>query len=179
MVRVGNFQDYKICYKERLVGVGSCKIWFELPYNGECTSRLYIPILKGGLMPSCTGKADGIYRFDHSSLEQSSYNFRDYFEIGRVCDAYYKCNVGTITIVKCANGTVFHMDSGACKPGNSSLPNSCQLYCNPEKTGIEPFPVNVEECPYPLQFSETTGRCENFDEVYCGSRKEEKYICMC
>lgn len=149
MVRVGNFQDYKICYKERLVGVSSC--W----------------------------KADGIYRFDHSSLEQSSYNFRDYFEIGRVCDAYYKCNVGTITIVKCANGTVFHMDSGACKPGNSSLPNSCQLYCNTEKTGIEPFPVNVEECPYPLQFSETTGRCENFDEVYCGSRKEEKYICMC
>lgn len=83
-----------------------------------------------------------------------------------------------ITVVKCKNETVFHMDSGRCKPGNSSLPNSFQLYCNPRKTNVSPFPVNVAECPYPLQFSKTTGRCENFAEVNSGTRREEKYICI-
>lgn len=177
MVQIFNYHNFKICFKERLVGEGSCKLWFELPYKGKCTSRLDIPVSKGGLMPSCTGKNDGIYRFDHSSALENFLYYGDYFHIGRVCDAYYKCLGGTITVVKCENGTVFHMDSNTCKPGNSSLPNSCQLYCNPEKTSINPFPVNVDECPYPLQFSETTGRCENFTEVACGTRKEEKYIC--
>nr|XP_034306554.1 uncharacterized protein LOC105340247 isoform X1 [Crassostrea gigas] len=177
MVQIFNFHNFKICFKERLVGEGSCKLWFELPYKGKCTSRLDIPVSKGGLMPSCTGKNDGIYRFDHSSALENFLYYGDYFHIGRVCDAYYKCLGGTITVVKCENGTVFHMDSNTCKPGNSSLPNSCQLYCNPEKTSIDPFPVNVDECPYPLQFSETTGRCENFTEVACGTRKEEKYTC--
>eukprot|EP00105_Crassostrea_gigas_P024280 XP_011444485.1 PREDICTED: uncharacterized protein LOC105340228 [Crassostrea gigas] len=177
MVQIFNFHNFKICFKERLVGEGSCKLWFELPYKGKCTSRLDIPVSKGGLMPSCTGKNDGIYRFDHSSALENFMYYGDYFHIGRVCDAYYKCLGGTITVVKCENGTVFHMDSNTCKPGNSSLPNSCQLYCNPEKTSIDPFPVNVDECPYPLQFSEKTGRCENFTEVACGTRKEEKYTC--
>lgn len=175
MVQIFILNNFSICFKERLVGEGSGKLWFKLPYNGKCTSRLDVPISKGGLMPSCTGKTDGIYRFNHSSTRL---NFYDYFGIGRVCDAYYKCLSGNITVVKCENGTVFHMDSNTCKPGNSSLPISCQFYCNPQKTNIFPFPVNVAECPYPLQFSETTGRCENFTEVNCGTRKEEMYICM-
>lgn len=168
---------FKICYKDRLVGEGSCKDWFEMPYQGKCMSRLEIPISVGGLMPSCTGKSDGIYRFDHPSANDMG-GRNDFYEIGRVCDGYYKCSGGMIEVVKCENGTVFHMDSNTCKSGNSSLPNSCQLYCNPRKTKLRPFPVNVMECPYPLQFSETTGRCENFTEVNCGTRKEETYICM-
>lgn len=175
MVQIRNFHEFKICFKERLVQEGSCKLWFELPFNGKCTSRLDIPISERGLMPSCKGKTDGIHRFDHPSGLGMDYG--DYFYIGRVCDVYFKCRGGNITIVKCDNGTVFHMDSNTCKPGNSSLPNSCQLYCNPQKTTVNPFPVNVAECPYPLQFSETTGRCENFDQVNCGKRREEKYTC--
>lgn len=124
---------FKICYKDRLVGEGSCKDWFEMPYQGKCMSRLEIPISVGGLMPSCTGKSDGIYRFDHPSANDMG-GHNDFYQIGRVCDGYYKCSGGMIEVVKCENGTVFHMDSNTCKSGNSSLPNSCQLYCNPRKT---------------------------------------------
>lgn len=90
MVQILNYHNFKICFKERLVGEGSCKLWFELPYKGKCTSRLDIPVSKGGLMPSCTGKNDGIYRFDHSSALENFLYYGDYFHIGRVCDAYYK-----------------------------------------------------------------------------------------
>lgn len=52
---------------------------------------------------------------------------------------------------------MFHMDNNTCNSANS--------YCNPQKTTIHPFSLNVMECPYLLQFSETTGLCKNFTEV--------------
>lgn len=125
MVQISSFHEFKICFKERLVQEGSCKLWFELPFNGICTSRLDIPISKGGLMPSCKGKADGIHHFDYPSGLGMDYG--DYFYIGWVCDVYFKCRGGNITIVKCNNGIVFHMDSNTFKPGNSSLPNNCTV----------------------------------------------------
>lgn len=158
MVEISRYYNtFKICYKDRLVGEGRCKDWFELPYLGKCTSRLEIPISEGGLMPSCIGKSDGIYRFDHPSANREG-GRDDFYQIGRVCDGYYECSGGIIKVVKCENGTVFHIDSNTCKSGNSSLPTSCQLYCNPQKTTIGPFPVNVMECPYPLQLDNWTMR---------------------
>ena len=184
---VSKLVNYKICFKERLKREGSCKLWFELPYHGKCTSRLEIPISEGGHLPSCSGLSDGIYRFDRPSGQYYEVRtmsggivpvqYGDYFGLGRVCDVYYICSQGNITVVKCKNGTVFHSDVGACRPGNSSIARNCQVYCNPEKNDVNPLPLNVAECPYPLQFSETTKRCENFTKVICGTRSEETYFC--
>ncbi|XP_062572209.1 uncharacterized protein LOC134234164 [Saccostrea cucullata] len=132
----------------------------------------------GDLLSSCKQKVDGTYRFTGDS---GLMKFGDYFGIGRACDAYYRCDNGDITIKKCPSGTVFHADMGDCKSGNSSLPQSCQLYCNPyaddkfHDSGS--FPERVAECPYPLQFSERTKQCENFTDVNCASRREEKDYC--
>ncbi|XP_061178768.1 uncharacterized protein LOC133187419 [Saccostrea echinata] len=171
------WNSYMICLKERLLGVGSCDTE-ELPYKGKCTSRLEVPKSEhnGGLLPSCEKKVDGIYRFIGDS---SVMNFGDYIRIGHVCDAYYRCDSGNITVVRCPNGTVFHSDVGVCKFGNSSLPEYCQLYCNPyrSKKFNGCFPPRIAECPPPLQFSERTKQCENFTEVNCGSRTEIKYYC--
>ena len=143
IIEISKQVNYKICFKERLIREGSCKLWFELPYHGKCTSRLEIPVSEGGHLPSCSGMSDGIYRFDLPSgqyIERRDMfgdmmpmQYGDYFGRGRVCDFYYMCSQGNITVVKCKNGTVFHSDVGACRPGNSSIASNCQLYCNPEK----------------------------------------------
>ena len=155
-------------------------VWITIPRKVHKPTWNTYEFFRERSFASCHGMPDGIYRFTHSSDLYSEFrliNFGDYYSIGRVCDAYYRCTRGAITVVKCKNGTVFDRLVGACRPGNASLPDSCQLYCNPEKKDVHPFPVNVEECPYPLQFSETTRRCENFTDVICGGRKEEKYAC--
>ncbi|XP_062568424.1 uncharacterized protein LOC134230602 [Saccostrea cucullata] len=176
-----SWNSYKMCLQERIVGFGSCDeghSWDakEVPYKGKCTDRFEVPTsVTGGLLQSCNQKADGVYRFNHNSAMM---NFGDYFGIGRACDAYYRCDSGNVTVVRCPNGTVFHADVGRCKSGNSSLPLTCQLYCNPSTSKFfGAFPARVAECPHPLQFSEKTNQCENFTEVNCGSRKEIKYYC--
>lgn len=78
--------------------------------------------------------------------------------------------------VKCPNGATFDLVSRSCKHGNHSIVLGCQLYCNPH-FGMFVFPNNLDECPYPEQFSDVTHRCENFTKVTCGSRPQVKYYC--
>ncbi|XP_061179377.1 uncharacterized protein LOC133188003 [Saccostrea echinata] len=171
--------SYTICLKGRLMAEGSCRLFEEVPYKGKCRDRFEVPITyPGGLLPSCKQKADGIYRFNYIRPVFGR-ETEDYFRIGHACDAYYRCDSGNITVVRCPPGTVFHSDIGDCKTGNSSLPQSCQLYCNPNQNDDFPgcFPPRIVECYYPSQFSERTKQCENFTEVNCGSRLEVKYQC--
>lgn len=98
------------------------------------------------------------------------------FGVGRKCDAYYRCQGGVASAVKCPSGTTFDSVSKSCKPGNHSIGLGCQLYCNPNFK-MYGFPNNLAECPYPEQFSEVTHRCENFTKVSCGSRPKIKEYC--
>lgn len=63
-------------------------------------------------------------------------------------------------------------------------PFKCQQYYNcsmlEDRDLIDGFchPVlHLTECIYPYMFSIDTLQCENFTDVKCGSRHEEKYYC--
>lgn len=170
---------YFNCFQERLLNTGTCEddsLWniYKIPYHGQCTNPFEVPFKDGGFLSSCEGKEDGNYRFEHDSYYRQQ---GDYFGFGRQCDAYYRCQRGVASAVKCPNGTVFESVSRSCKPGNHSIELGCQLYCNPNFKMWNGFPNNLAECPYPEQFSDVTHRCENFTKVTCGSRPQVKDYC--
>lgn len=149
----------------------------KIIHKGQCRNPYEVSHKDGGLQPSCEGKEDGNYSNDFGGyyIHFGQYT-KDYFGVGRKCDAYYQCKGGVATAVKCPNGTTFESLSRSCKPGNHSIGLGCQLYCNPnfDRYG---FPNNLAECPYPAQFSDVTNRCENFTKVNCGSRPQVKDYC--
>ncbi|XP_062602676.1 chitin-binding domain protein cbd-1-like [Saccostrea cucullata] len=105
--------SYIDCFQERLINKGTCKddkLWdiYKIPYNGKCTNPFEVPHKDGGFLSSCEGKTDGNYRFEHDSLYMGQ---GDYFGFGRQCDAFYRCQGGVATAVKCPNGTVFESES--------------------------------------------------------------------
>lgn len=98
---------YVICLQEREIGEGACTkdfIWHEqmYPFNGKCTQRYAIPnsYYGIGLLPDCSRKADGNYEYP-----------------SRPCDAYYKCEGGVASAVKCPPNTSFNKDTGICTTG--------------------------------------------------------------
>lgn len=95
---------YIICLQERVIAEGTCPRDTEwqakmFPYNGKCTHRFAIPTswFNIGLLPDCAGKADGHYQYPT-----------------RPCDAYYKCEGGVATAVKCPPNTNFDTDTRVC-----------------------------------------------------------------
>ncbi|XP_055999588.1 uncharacterized protein LOC125656654 [Ostrea edulis] len=171
--------SYINCFNERLMNKGTCEddvLWdiYKIPHSGKCTNPFEVPFKEGGFLSSCEGKPDGNYRFEHDSYYMQQ---GDYFGIGRQCDAFYRCQGGVATAVKCPRGSVFESQSRTCKAGNHSIELGCQLYCNPNFKMWNGFPNNLAECPYPEQFSERTQRCENFTKVTCGSRPQIKDYC--
>ena len=59
-------QHYVICYKDRCIGEYTCPIVDEMqqyfsPVYNACVGKFRIPPQYGGLMPNCTGKANGKY----------------------------------------------------------------------------------------------------------------------
>lgn len=92
------------CYANRLVEEGNCtvdSVWGTqtYPYNGTCTQRFAIPSSEApyGLLPYCSAKPDGNYQFRT-----------------RPCDAYYKCEGGRATAVKCPEHTLFDVTRRTC-----------------------------------------------------------------
>lgn len=65
-----------------------------------------------------------------------------------------------------------------CKSGEKVIhhPHLCSAYynCSNRNTALRNY---LEECPYPKLFSLRTFRCEPFERVQCGVRKEPKYAC--
>lgn len=158
-----------ICYKKRLLEKGKCKednIWKsrKLPYNGTCTSVLAIP---GESLPSCAGRPNG------------NYDTSQFFSTGPwLCKAYYNCKDGVTTAHVCPNGTVFDGKSGECKMGSYAFSAMCQLYCSSlEWSEGYDFSEGMNECEYPQLFSSESAACENFTDVTCGTRHEEKEGC--
>lgn len=171
--------SYFNCFRERLLNMGKCEddsLWNinKIIYDGQCRNPYEVSYKDGGLLSSCDGKMDGNYANELPDLYFGGH--RDYFRVGRKCDAYYRCLGGVASAVKCPNGTTYDSLSKNCTPGNHSIGLGCQLYCHPnfEMFG---FPNNLDECPYPEQFSDVTHRCENFTKVTCGSRPQVKYYC--
>lgn len=98
---------YKICKDGRPVHVGHCngdKIWGgqTFPYNGKCTHIYALPtdFFDVGRLPSCKGQLNGNYQFPD-----------------RPCDAYYRCEDGVSSPVKCPTNTVFDSVTKTCKEG--------------------------------------------------------------
>ena len=92
------------CYQHRLVEEGICPIdqlWGTQTYPllGNCTQRFAIPmsITPYGRLPTCNGKRDGNYPFST-----------------RPCDAYYRCDGGRATAVKCTDYTYFDVTQRKC-----------------------------------------------------------------
>lgn len=74
----------------REIGEGTCTrdtIWQE-----QC--------INVGLLPNCSENTDGHYEYQ-----------------SRPCDAYYKCEGGVATAVKCPPDTSFNVDTGICMAG--------------------------------------------------------------
>lgn len=97
---------YIFCKDNRTIDEGYCPPDYEwgiqqFPYNGQCVHLYAIPreYVSSGLLPSCNGKADGNYQY----LER--------------CDAYYKCENGMATAVKCPDNTVFDSSNRTCEIG--------------------------------------------------------------
>lgn len=101
----GNLSSfYMICLNRRTIETGDCpkdKEWNEYTYvyKGQCVHRDAIPSEYNsfGYLPSCNGKTDGNYQY----LQR--------------CDAYYKCEDGVASAVKCPNGTVFDAIKRSCE----------------------------------------------------------------
>lgn len=92
------------CYGNRLVEEGNCtvdSVWGTQTfiYNGTCTQSFAIPASEAdyGLLPSCSAKPDGNYQFRT-----------------RPCDAYYRCEGGRATAVKCPEHTLFDVTRRTC-----------------------------------------------------------------
>lgn len=92
------------CYRNRLVEEGHCPIDREwgtqtYPYKENCTHRFAISTSEAsyGLLPSC------------SSMEDGNDQFRT-----RPCDAYYRCEGGRATAVKCPEHTYYDVISRRC-----------------------------------------------------------------
>lgn len=86
--------SYFNCFKERLVNTGICEddsLWNinQIIYKGQCRNLYEVPHKDGGLLSSCEGKMDGNYANEHPDLFFGER--RDYFRVGRKCDAYYRC----------------------------------------------------------------------------------------
>lgn len=103
---------YIFCKDNRTIDEGYCPPDYEwgiqqFPYNGQCVHLYAIPreYVSSGLLPSCNGKADGNYQY----LER--------------CDAYYKCEDGMATAVKCPDNTVFDSSNRTCEKGG--ICNEC------------------------------------------------------
>lgn len=100
---------YVVCENERAVDQGLCPvdaIWNsqEFPYKGRCVQRFAIPTVDNpnGALPSCNGTSDGNYQYPD-----------------RKCDAYYKCECGVASAVKCPNNTVFDSVRKTCEVGGT------------------------------------------------------------
>ena len=98
-----------ICKDQRTISKGYCPTDSEwnvqsYPYKGKCVHRYAIPKAdhRNGLLPSCYGKIDGNYQYPD-----------------RPCDAYYKCENGVASAVKCPNNTVFDSTQRNCEPGGN------------------------------------------------------------
>ncbi|XP_055999593.1 uncharacterized protein LOC125653859 [Ostrea edulis] len=96
---------YKICENGRTIERGQCPyndVWgiSSFPYNGECVHLFAIPKDDNshGLLPSCKGTPDGNYQYPE-----------------RLCEAYYRCEGGNATAVKCPTGTVFDLVNRTCE----------------------------------------------------------------
>lgn len=96
---------YMICKNGRRIALKSCPsddVWgvSSFPYNGECVHAYALPMEFNsdvGRLPSCRGTPNGNYQYPD-----------------RPCDAYYKCEQGVASAVKCPNNTVFDKKKGIC-----------------------------------------------------------------
>lgn len=72
------------------------------PFNGKCTQRYAILTSYYGIgrLPDCSRKVDGHYEYP-----------------SRPCDAYYKCEGGVASAVKCPPNTSFNKDTVICMTG--------------------------------------------------------------
>lgn len=98
------------CFKERLlyVSTGVCEDdaeWdiYKIPHDGKYTNPFNFLYKDDRFLSSSEGKADGNYRFEHDSYYMQQ---GEYFGVGRQCDAYYLCEGGVATPVKCPKGAV-------------------------------------------------------------------------
>nr|XP_034306446.1 uncharacterized protein LOC109617396 [Crassostrea gigas] len=98
--------QYMICKDNRIIETGYCpvdNVWSvqSFPYMGQCVHLFAIPndYNSNGYLPSCNGKADGNYQYRER------------------CDAYYQCDNGIASAVKCPNGTVFDSANKICAVG--------------------------------------------------------------
>lgn len=70
-----------------------------------------------------------------------------------------------------------------CENGATLIPHrECQLYYNCSlRYGFlmyNPFEEHMQECPYPTQFDTKTMKCEDFERVDCGKRRDTKDGCQ-
>lgn len=68
----------------------------QIVHKGQCRNPYEVPHEDGGLLSSCDGKKDGNYANDFYIEGR-----RDYIRFGRICDAYYRCQKGVSSAVKC------------------------------------------------------------------------------
>ena len=96
--------DYVICYKERFVSLESChkiitgtQLFFHVNTRG-CVPIYMFPIGKGGIMPNCEGREDGMYLHESGK-----------------CNQYIVCKSGVLaTIGSCDEGKVFDQSRQKC-----------------------------------------------------------------
>lgn len=76
------------------------------PYKGRCVHRYALPTddNPNGALPSCNGTSDGNYQYPD-----------------RPCNAYYKCECGVASAVKCPNNTVFDTVKKTCEIGGTCV----------------------------------------------------------
>nr|XP_022296328.1 uncharacterized protein LOC111106095 isoform X2 [Crassostrea virginica] len=97
---------YMICENNRTLRTGYCptdREWSvqSFPYKGECVHLFAIPndYDSNGLLPSCKEKVDGNYQYKER------------------CDAFYKCENGTASAIKCPQNTIFDSVKRSCEVG--------------------------------------------------------------
>ena len=98
--------SYMICENNRTLRTGQCpgdEEWRvqSFPYNGECVHLFAIPndYDSNGLLPSCKEKVDGNYQYKER------------------CDAFYKCENGKASAIKCPQNTIFYSVKRSCEVG--------------------------------------------------------------
>ncbi|XP_064606426.1 uncharacterized protein LOC135471229 [Liolophura sinensis] len=112
------------------------------------------------------------------------------------CSVYYLCAEGTAHKMTCTDGFSFQPDHRVCVPQGSDYdtckpspcsgktgkiphPDSCAMFydCDTATRIDHTWEPRLRECTSPNLYNTETNRCEGYQRVDCGDRKEPKSAC--
>ena len=177
------------------------------PYKYDCPADLVWSegektcVYRGSEFDDCTGPDAPTTTPAGSDDPCSTDSSLTYYRHDTDCSKFYQCSNGHSHEIDCLPGLVFSVANNVCvwpyqellPCGTISIADLCEQYptavfphptechqfinCSLNREFSYYFPKYVDECYYPELFDAQKLRCEDFDKVSCGNRRERVNGC--